>query len=202
MVWCPSEAAILIMEIHPFGVMKSEFRKSKSERNPKSKARSIASHQSTLRSILAQVGLPRNTATEDGSRAARGRCLRSLPGCSGGCETCQSIDAGFGLRTSGFFRHSAFGFRICPPLAKPSIYELLHPKCVNRFNTRTDLAVLRKKRCLQRSMIRPYTPVRQRQHIRLTGYPFFSKTPADQYVVDATVAVFLPVIVSPGNLAR
>jgi hypothetical protein len=72
--------------------MKSEFRKSKSERIPKSKIRSIASRP---------------------FRAAGGKCLPGLAVCSLGCLTRQPFDSGFGLRTSGFFRHSVFGIRIC-----------------------------------------------------------------------------------------
>ena len=83
--------AIFIMESLRFGVMKSEIRNPKSERIPKSKIRSSSSHW---------------------PRAAVGRCLRGLPGRYRGWLTRQPIDMGFGLRTSGFLRHSGFGIRI------------------------------------------------------------------------------------------
>jgi hypothetical protein len=73
------------MEIFRFGVEKSEIRNPKSERNPKSKIRRGSSHP---------------------SRAAVRRCLRGLPGRCRGCLTRRPIDVDFGLRTSGFFRHS------------------------------------------------------------------------------------------------
>src|SRR6266511_2959643 len=88
-------AAILIMEIQRYGIMKSEFRNPNSERIPKSKIRSIASHP---------------------SRAAGGRCFRGLPRRSRGWLTRLPVDAGFAVRTSGFFRHSSFVIRICSVL--------------------------------------------------------------------------------------
>ena len=71
-----------------FAGCSQQFSLWKSKGLAKSKIRSIASHP---------------------SRAAAGRCLRGLPGCSRGCLRCQPIDVNFGLRTSGFFRHSVFG---------------------------------------------------------------------------------------------
>jgi hypothetical protein len=99
--------AILNNGIPRFGVVKSEFRRTKSERNPKSP--SIAPIRPPSAVSPHKPGLPRNTATEDGARATAGRCLSAF-WCSRDCLTRQPIDAGFGLRTSVFFRHLDFGF--------------------------------------------------------------------------------------------
>jgi hypothetical protein len=81
-------AAILIMEILRFGVMKSEIRIPKSERIPKSKIRSGSSHQSC---------------------AAVGRCFASFLGVHGGLPNghrrwLRASD--FGLPSSFVIRHS------------------------------------------------------------------------------------------------
>jgi len=69
--------------------MKSEFRKSKSERIPKSKIRSVAFYRSSLLLVDAFAG------------------FLGVPRVG---PTYQSIDAGFGLRVSFGIRISDFGF--------------------------------------------------------------------------------------------
>ena len=89
--------------------MKSEFRKSKSERIPKSKIRSIAPYP---------------------SRAADGRCLMGFLGAPGlpNVPTRSTLASGFGLRVSFGIRISDFGFVQSLVSPKPSIYDGSFPK--------------------------------------------------------------------------